>query len=389
MRHHHNPLGPEWVHPIPPPQKPHPRRTWLVILAFTVVTVIGVGCIASLAMKGSLQHRLSAQAATTTPTALLFAELPGGSTARVGRGQVNQIAYAPDTQTLAVASSIGVWLYRLNPPDHGRLLSTAASIQSVDWSPDGHLLVGGTSGAIFVWSISDGRMVQTIELPEDMALYSPVQWSPDGVFIAANVLLVGRSETRIWSPVTGQLLHLFSHTNANRSLSWSPDSHQLAIAVGNDLQIWSVATEQIVSILHGRASSIDQVAWSPDGSNLATGSLDEVRALNETVHVWAASDGRLLTTIHAHAGVVTDLAWSPDGKHIVTSGLGDPVARVWSANNGHLVTTLVGHLHDVDSVSWSPDGTQIATSSGFDSDIRIWSARDGHQMQRFDEHMQL
>lgn len=388
MRHHHNPLGPKWLQPTPP-QKPHLRPTWLVIFVLTVVTVIGIGCIALLAMEGSLQHQLGEQAATTTPTALRFDELLGGRTARVGRGQVNQIAYAPDNQTLAVASSIGVWLYHLNPPDHGRLLPTPEATKSVDWSPDGHLLVGGTIGTIFVWSISDGRIVQTIELPENMALYSRVQWSPDGVFIAASVLVVGRAETRIWSPVTGQLIHLFSHTHINEGLNWSPNSQSLAITVGNEVQIWNVATEQMLSMLHGRASSIYQVAWSPDGNKLATGSLDEVPALNETVHIWAASERRLLTTIHAHAGALTDLAWSPDGKRIVTSGLLDPVAYVWSADDGHLVATLLGHLHEVDSVSWSPDGTQIATSSSVDSDIRIWSARDGHQMQHLSEHMPL
>jgi WD40 repeat protein len=385
MRHSLNPLGPD-DQSAPTPTKRHPKRTWLVIMVVAGVTMLGVGGTALVLMSDSFQHLFGEYSATTLPLATRFADLPSGNAVRLGRGRVSQVAYAPDSQTLAVASSIGVWLYRLNPPDHGRLLPTTAWVKSVEWSPDGHRLVGGASGKVFVWSVSDGRTLQTIALPEDMALSSRVQWSPDGAFIAANVLLVGRSETRIWSAATGQLVHLFSSTHAHDSLSWSPDSRQLAVAVENEVQIWMVATEHIVSTLHGRASSIYLVAWSPDGSKIATGSGDPVLALNETVHVWAASDGRLSTTIHTRAGEVTDLAWSPDGTQLITSGR-DAVAQVWSANDGHSIFTIVGHLHAIDSVSWSPDGQQIATGSGFDSDLRIWSARDGRLLSIFGEHV--
>ncbi len=37
--------------------------------------------------------------------------LPDGSIARLGKGSVDEIAFSPDGKILAVASSIGVWLY--------------------------------------------------------------------------------------------------------------------------------------------------------------------------------------------------------------------------------------------------------------------------------------
>ena len=37
--------------------------------------------------------------------------LPEGAKARLGKGEINEIAYSPDGTRLAVASSIGVWLY--------------------------------------------------------------------------------------------------------------------------------------------------------------------------------------------------------------------------------------------------------------------------------------
>ena len=37
--------------------------------------------------------------------------LPAGAIARLGRGSINEIQYSPDGTRLAVATSIGIWLY--------------------------------------------------------------------------------------------------------------------------------------------------------------------------------------------------------------------------------------------------------------------------------------
>ena len=37
--------------------------------------------------------------------------LPEGARARLGKGEINELAYSPDGKYLAVASSIGIWLY--------------------------------------------------------------------------------------------------------------------------------------------------------------------------------------------------------------------------------------------------------------------------------------
>ena len=38
-------------------------------------------------------------------------ELPEGATARLGKGGINEIQYSPDNRFLAVASTIGIWIY--------------------------------------------------------------------------------------------------------------------------------------------------------------------------------------------------------------------------------------------------------------------------------------
>ena len=49
--------------------------------------------------------------------------LPEGVKARLGKGSINDIAYSPDGTVLAVASSIGVWLYDASSGEARTLLN--------------------------------------------------------------------------------------------------------------------------------------------------------------------------------------------------------------------------------------------------------------------------
>ena len=72
--------------------------------------------------------------------------LPEGAKARVGKGYVYDIAFAPDNTQLAVASSIGVWIYDKQSGKTLDLLTGHTSrVYSVCFSPDGSTLASGSS----------------------------------------------------------------------------------------------------------------------------------------------------------------------------------------------------------------------------------------------------
>jgi WD40 repeat protein len=78
-----------------------------------------------------------------------------------------------------------------------------------------------------------------------------------------------------------------------------------------------------------------------------------------------------LVSLSGHSDRVSDVAWSPDGKRLAT-GSEDNTAKVWDTETGKEVLTLSGHSSYVLSVAWSPDGKRLATGSG-DSTVQIYA----------------
>ena len=71
-----------------------------------------------------------------------------------------------------------------------------------------------------------------------------------------------------------------------------------------------------------------------------------------------------------HTGPVNAVAWSPDGTTLATVG-DDGTVRLWDPATGQTTTTLTGHTGPVYAVAWSPDGTTLATA-GQDGTVRLW-----------------
>eukprot|EP00873_Tetraselmis_striata_P035807 jgi/Tetstr1/456071/TSEL_042841.t1 len=175
------------------------------------------------------------------------------------------------------------------------------------------------------------------------------------------------------------------HTSDVNSVAWSPDGSRLATCSDDGTaRVWEAAPGggggwRCVATLEGHTERVWSVAWSPDGSLLATGSWEK------TARVWEAAPGggggwRCVATLEGHTESVYSVAWSPDGSRLATCST-DKTERVWEAAPGgggswRCVATLEGHTGWVWSVVWSADGRRMATSSG-DNTARVWEAAPG------------
>jgi ribosome assembly protein 4 len=86
---------------------------------------------------------------------------------------------------------------------------------------------------------------------------------------------------------------------------------------------------------------------------------------------------RASSTLEGHTEAVLNVAFSPDGKALA-SGSGDTTVRIWDLQTETPMFTCEGHKHWVLFVSFSPDCSKIA-SGGMDHNIIIWNAENGEQ----------
>ena len=108
-----------------------------------------------------------------------------GKVKRIGRGTLNQLAWTPDGKSIAVASSIGVYLYDAQTFSVQRCITSSVTVDSVTFSPDGTLLATGSiDGTARVWRMSDGSLVRTLTGYTNGA--RSVAFSPDGTLLATG-----------------------------------------------------------------------------------------------------------------------------------------------------------------------------------------------------------
>jgi WD40 repeat protein len=163
------------------------------------------------------------------------------------------------------------------------------------------------------------------------------------------------------------------------SVAFSPDGTLLATGMSdNTTMLQRVADGVCMVTLAGHTNDVCSVAFSPDGMLLATCSDDK------TAKLWRVSDGVCTATFAGHCDGVSSVAFSRDGMQLAT-GSGDKTSRLWRVADGVCTATFVGHHQKVTCVAFSPDGTLLATASS-DSFAKLWRVADGECLATFTGH---
>ena len=259
--------------------------------------------------------------------------LPEGTKARIGKGTLSgNITYSPDGTQLAVASSIGIWLYHLSTGSEIALLTGHTDeVEFVEFSPDGSALASGggyEDATIRIWDTNKREHLRTLK--GHRSRVTSVSFSPDG-----NTLASGGSDgtVRLWDAHTGDDKFTRSwHSN------WIPmEFRNLNFNTGEDkfTRVW-------------RSASVNSIQFSPDGTTVASASVDE------TIRIWDVHSGEHLQAFEGHTGGVNYIMFSRNGSWLV-SGSSDETIRIWDVRTGEHLQTLEGHTGGVNSVAYSPD----------------------------------
>jgi serine/threonine protein kinase len=180
-------------------------------------------------------------------------------------------------------------------------------------------------------------------------------------------------------PAGTLLRSYYGHFGYVYTVSWSPDGTNIASgSEDHTVHLWKASTGTDILFTYSHQDAVHAVAWSPDGTLIASASSDRM------VQVWKAVDESSVYIYTNHNGGVRAAVWSPDGT-LIASGSSDATVQVWKAVDGSGAIIYSGHTDIVNTVAWSPDGTLIASGSN-DKTVQIWKASDGTNVLTYSGH---
>jgi len=160
-------------------------------------------------------------------------------------------------------------------------------------------------------------------------------------------------------------------------VAWSPDGTHLA-SCGDDgsVCLWEATHGRLRASLPGHRGMVMSVAWSPDGTRLA--SAGGGRGSGE-IFIWDVQSGERLQGWSEPNAIVDALTWSRTGE-VLLSGGSDGSLRWWDVQHGKCLALRQGHQGAVQALRASPDGRRLA-SCGDDNIIQVWDLQSGEHLQ--------
>ena len=197
-----------------------------------------------------------------------------------------------------------------------------------------------------------------------------VQAMKDHAIKVKKPLLIERNE-----PTFKERTTLKGHSHQVNQIAFSPDGKTLASgSADKTIKLWDVASGTERATLKGHSHSVHQIAFSPNGKTLTSGSADK------TIRLWDVATGTEQHTFQVHIPwrYWVPIAYSPDGKTLASGSTDNGLnsIRLWDVATGKVQAILMGHTFPVDSVAFSPDGKTLASGSG-DNTIRLWDLATG------------
>ncbi|MEM8809088.1 MAG: hypothetical protein AAGF01_23965 [Cyanobacteria bacterium P01_G01_bin.38] len=222
-------------------------------------------------------------------------------------------------------------------------------VTAVAWCPTGDRLVASSAAgevAIYTPKSGEATFLQT----EQSESVDALAVSADGQFLAA-----GGQSGNVWiwqlqgdapdAPANPTPITTLAHARTwIDCLQWHPQLPLLAFGLGRYAQVWDAAARTVVTTLEFDTSSVLDIDWHPQGQQLSLGG-------NQSIKTWRSADWNDDPDVLDIGGASGAIAWSPDGTYLA-SGNNDRSVMVWPTNNPH-PWRMQGFPGKVRQLAWS------------------------------------
>lgn len=282
-------------------------------------------------------------------------------------------------------------------------------ISSASWNADGSEILTVNSGKVQIWDAVNGQVLNVIEIGGAKL----ASWSPNNEWVAISSYQLG---VYIWNSLTNESRSLLTgecaianfqwdststsiisvdfcgsiyesdvqtyqssliSTNGRNSgsyyiFSWSPDSLFLVAANEGQSEIWNVSTGESIAFLKEHLPPVSEVAWSPDGKEIATAFLAE-----PDIKIWEFPPGISKATISTDRLGVQNLMWSANGNFLANTYDGTQIVDIWDTSENSITHRVkLTYPSTIYSISWNSDGSLLA-GVGLGGSIVIWDVANG------------
>jgi WD40 repeat protein len=290
-------------------------------------------------------------------------------------GSIRCFTFTPDDKILVLFEK-ALCLYN----SEGQLLRNFESIgtgnRGLALSPDGQFAVVSTltTGQQQLWHVPSGSLCATLFIrPTDGAW---VCWSPQGWFEASPE---GVKMLEWYTPLGADFFQKTESQTLLRKKFNRPDLLKKSILVRQKVSSPIIKAPQpakpelILSAGHGTA--IEEVAFSPDGTHIATAGDDNF------IKIWDLQTGKLLTNIlncdeRSTSGSKT-VQFSLDGRSVLTVKSSSDALCLYDVYTGERLVEIQDSNGSLTKARFSPDETQAITTSNPLKAVKIWSLLPG------------
>ncbi len=250
-------------------------------------------------------------------------------------------------------------------------------------------IVAKDRGSLLLWDMAQQQRVQEFQVPEK-GEFDPwlVAVTTDGSFVAAAVSLPNeKGVVVVWDTLSGKPLHQFPERAT--ALAFSPDGTRLATGnADGQIAIWTLPKGERLATLAAGHTRIQCLAFSRDrwrrGAREPAES-DWLLAAGDvggTVVIWDLHTTLPRTYCHGSNHDVKVVVFSPDGVTLASSGRSE--AKLWDLATGRLLLNC-RHQNTTTALAFSPDGKRLAVNSlplfGYPAAVVVWELEEGRGIQ--------
>ena len=225
---------------------------------------------------------------------------------------------------------------------------------------DKTLLSASADGVVRLWSLADGKLMQTFRNPDGGSAAAAV--SADGRWLAR----ADKGNTiSLWNLMEQSHGHsLVAHIAPVTRLLFSPDASML-VSYDNSgqLLLWDMETFSIKQRYPIYEQEVTAIDFGTNSRWVATGDVS-----GEVIY-WSV-DGNKVANFKAYDDIISSVAFSPDGKWLATAGKGG-FLKLWSTSAAAADMLIKGAPKGITSLYFTPDSNGLLIS-GVESELQLW-----------------